>query len=113
MTLKAALATMCGGFIFSFLIVLLWRKLVDNFGVLGILFAAAFIFGTTWCINHGLEKPMIFQSGTAWVDMTWASGAGLLTASIVTGGKIKKALPNILCAIVGGILAGFILSLFL
>jgi outer membrane lipoprotein SlyB len=45
--------------------------------------------------------------------MGLAAGVGLIVASTVSGGKFSKAVPNILAAIVGGILGGLILSFFL
>jgi uncharacterized membrane protein (UPF0136 family) len=112
MTIQHALATVAGGFIFPFLIRLLWGKLVYNFGTFGGWMAAAFIVGTTWAINHG--TGLIVQSeGGAWVDMAFAAGFGLLVASVVRGGNASKAMPNVLAAIVGGILGGLILSLYL
>lgn len=110
-TLPAMVATVFGGFLFPFLIWLLWGKLVENFGTFGGWMAALFIVGTTWTINHGVG--MITQSGGSWVDMGLAAGVGLLVASTVSGGNFGKAVPNILAAIVGGVLGGLILSFFL
>jgi hypothetical protein len=109
--LPAMIATVFGGFLFPFLIALMWGKLVENFGVFGGWMAAAFIVGTVWAINHG--TGMITQSGGSWVDMGLAAGVGLITASTVGGGNFGKAVPNILAAIVGGVLGGLILSFFL
>lgn len=53
-TLPLMVATVFGGFLFPFLIWLLWGKLVENFGTFGGWMAALFIVGTTWTINHGV-----------------------------------------------------------
>ncbi|TDT50347.1 Lin0368 family putative glycerol transporter subunit [Fonticella tunisiensis] len=111
MTLKLAIATFVGAFIFPFLIRLLWGKMVENWGAIGGWMAAGFIVGTTWLLNHGIG--MINQSGKAWIDMAWAAGTGLIAASVYSGDKFKKAIPTIACAVVGGVFAGFMLSLFL
>lgn len=112
MTLPLMLATVAGGFLFPFLIRLMWGKLVDNFGPFGGWMAALFIVGTTWAINHG--AGMITQGdGGAWIDMGFAAGFGLLTASVVRGGSFAKAVPNLVAAVVGGVLGGLILSFFL
>ncbi|MEG6574422.1 hypothetical protein V6C31_07845 [Caldibacillus debilis] len=112
MTLGLAIATVAGGFLFPFAIRMMWDKFVELYGAFGGWMSAAFIVGTIWAINHGLSTPMITQTG-AWIDMAWAAGIGLLVATIVKGGNFTKAIPNIFYAIIGGTLAGFILSLFL
>jgi uncharacterized membrane protein (UPF0136 family) len=112
MTIQQAIATVVGAAIFPFLIRLLWGKLVDNFGTFGGWMAAAFIVGTTWALNHG--TGMITQSaGGAWVDMAFAASAGLLVASVVRGGSFAKAVPNLVAALVGGVLGGLFLSFYL
>ncbi|MBB6218858.1 hypothetical protein HNQ80_005033 [Anaerosolibacter carboniphilus] len=105
------ISTFAGAFIFPFLISMCWGKLVDNFKAAGGWMAAAFIVGTTWSLNHGVG--MIYQSGGAWIDMAWAAGFGLLAGAIYSGDSLGKAMPTIICAIVGGTLGGFILSTFL
>jgi len=112
MTIGQGIATIIGGFLFPFFIRLMWDKMVEDWGPMGGWMAAAFIVGTLWVVNHGLETPMITQTG-AWVDMAVAAGFGVLTATAINGGKLKGALSTVLAAIIGGILAGFILSLFL
>jgi len=111
MTLKLAIATFVGGFIFPFLIRMIWGKLVENFGAIGGWLAASFIVGTTWALNHGVG--MIHQSGEAWIDMAWAAGVGVLAASVYSGDKLKKAVPMLVCALIGGTIGGFVLSMFL
>lgn len=111
MTIQQAIATIAGGFLFPFLIRLTWGKLVDHFGPIGGWMAAGFIVGTTWAINHG--TGLIFQSGSVWVDMGLTAGVGLLVASALRGGKVSKAMPNVVAALVGGIIGGLLLSFFL
>lgn len=111
MTIELAVATIVGAAIFPFLLRLLWGKLVENFGPIGGWMAAGFIVGTTWTLNHGMN--LIYQSGTAWVDMGLAAGVGLVTASTLAGGKFTKAVPNIVAALVGGVIGGLILSFVL
>lgn len=107
MTLPKIIATMAGGFIFPFLIRLLWGKLVDNFGPIGGWLAGGFIVGTTWTLNHGVG--LIYQSGAAWIDMAWAAFIGLFVASAISGDDVGKGIGMIINAILGGVLGGFIL----
>ncbi len=109
MTLGFAITTVAGGFIFPFLIRLLWGKMCENWGAAGGYMAAGFIVGTAWTINHGVG--LIFQSGGAWIDMAFAAGAGLFIASALSGDNVSKGLVNLFYSLVGGVIGGFILSL--
>ncbi|MCT4544699.1 MAG: hypothetical protein N4A63_14275 [Vallitalea sp.] len=103
------ITTLAGGFVFAFMVRIMWGKYVDNFGAAGGNFAAAFIVALCWTMNHGCG--LIQQSGTAWVDMAWAVAAGMFFSSAVYDkASISKALPTVLFAILGGTLGGFILS---
>jgi len=109
MELGQIISTIVGGFLFPFLISTMWGRMVEAFGPIGGWMAALFIVGTMWALNHGLG--MVYQSGTAWVDMAWAAGTGLFLADVFAGKKINGS--TILAGIVGGIIGGFILSTFL
>ncbi|WP_315115881.1 Lin0368 family putative glycerol transporter subunit [uncultured Clostridium sp.] len=111
MTLKLAIATIAGAAIFPFLIRMVWGRLVDKFGAIGGWMAAGILVGTTWCLNHGIN--MIHQTGRAWIDMAWAAAVGLITATYMHGGSIKKSSETIVGAVIGGIIGGFLLSCFL
>ncbi|MCT4584292.1 MAG: hypothetical protein N4A54_05130 [Peptostreptococcaceae bacterium] len=111
MTFKLGVATFAGGFIFPFMIRILWGKMVDNWGPIGGWMAAGFIVGTAWTLTHGVS--MIHQTGTAWIDMAWAAGFGLMAASAISGDCLKKCIPSFVYSIVGGVLGGFILSCFM
>lgn len=114
MSLGQAVGTVMGGFLFPFMIRILWGKMVDDFGAIGGWMAAAFIVGTVWSLNHGIDTPMITQSeGGAWIDMAVAAAVGVYVASVARKGKVAPSLTNIGAGITGGVLAGFILSLFL
>lgn len=103
------ITTLAGGFIFPFLIRLMWGKLVEDFGPIGGWIAAGFIVGTAWTLNHGVG--LIQQSGAAWVDMAFAAFSGLFVANIIVdGADAKKGLVNVFMAVVGGVIGGFILS---
>lgn len=112
MTLNLAIATVIGSAIFPFFIRLIWGNLVEDFGPIGGWLAAAFIVGTVWSLNHGLDTPMIHQTG-AWVDMAVAAGVGVYTAEIIRNKNIEGSYSRVIAAIIGGVLAGLILSLFL
>lgn len=111
MTMKYAISTIIGAFIFPFLIRMIWGRLVDEFGAIGGWIAAGFLVGTTWTLNHGLN--MIHQSGGAWIDMAYAASIGIIVCTKIQGGSIRKSLPTFTGVLVGGVLGGFILSTFL
>jgi hypothetical protein len=111
MTVKLAIATMIGAFLLPFSIKMLWGRMVEKWGAVGGWLAAVGIVGTIWAVNHGKSSPMIYQTGTIWIDMALAAAVGLFTASIVSGGKVKKSLNTVLAAVTAGVIGGFILSL--
>lgn len=108
MTMQQIITTFAGAFIFPFLIRLVWGRLCDTFGPIGGWLAGAFVVGLTWTLNHGVG--LIHQTGTAWIDMAWAAGTGLFTASALSGDNVGKGLVNYMFAIIGGLLGGYILS---
>lgn len=110
MSAQAIISTITGGFLFTFLIQILWGRLVNKFGSFGGILAAVLISGTMWVLNHGLTKPLIFQSGSLWIDMAWAPAVSGIVYSLLAGKKIKKSVPNIIAAILGGIMAGLLIS---
>ncbi|QNO14631.1 hypothetical protein HYG86_07455 [Alkalicella caledoniensis] len=111
MTLQLAIGTFAGAFIFPFMIRLMWGKFVDNFGPIGGWMAAGFIVGTAWTLTHGVGA--IYQTGGAWVDQAFAAFSGLWIASAIAGDDVGKSIPTIICSIVGGIIAGYVLFSFL
>lgn len=111
MTAQLALATLFGGFTFAFVIRMCWGKLAETMGPIGGFVAGAMISGTTWMLNHGCG--MIYQSGTAWVDMAWAAGVGLFAANIIVDkADAGKGFVNFAVAVLGGLFGGFIMSCF-
>lgn len=122
MTVTQAVTTMFGGFIFPFLVTLVWGRMVRAWGAIGGWMAAGFIVGSVWMVNHALpgvgfatemttSSGLIWQSGDAWVDMAWAAGLGLWVGSKVRGASLVKSLPTLLAAILGGIFGGIIIGL--
>ncbi|SET28733.1 hypothetical protein SAMN05660297_01924 [Natronincola peptidivorans] len=111
MTLPLAITTMAGGFIFPFLIRLVWGKMVDEWGMAGGYMAAGFIVGLSWTLNHGVG--LMYQTGPAWVDMAFAAFSGLFVASALSGDNVGKGLVNAFFAIVGGTIGGLILSMMI
>ncbi|GAB6099945.1 hypothetical protein JCM16358_18240 [Halanaerocella petrolearia] len=110
MTITFIFTTVLGSFLFPFLLRMFWGKMVDNWGVIGGWMAALFLVGTTWVFNHGFS--MIHQSGKIFIDMAWAAGVGVMVATAILGGKLRKAAPNLIGSIIGGIIAGLILAYF-
>lgn len=122
MTLTQALTTMFGGFMFPFLVSLLWDRMVDSWGPIGGWMAAGFIVGSIWMVNHALPgvgfgteqttvSGLIVQSGDAWIDMAWAAGIGLWIGSTVNGKSLGKSLPTVFAAVLGGAFGGIMLGL--
>ncbi len=111
MTMNLMLATFAGAFIFPYLLRLCVGPLLEKFGPIGGWIFAGFVVGTAWTLNHGVG--MIFQSGSAWVDMAWAAGFGLWAASAFSGDSIGKSIPTFVNSIIVGTLGGFLLSCFL
>ncbi|MBO1306839.1 hypothetical protein JZO70_11740 [Enterococcus sp. 669A] len=106
------IATLVGAFIFPFILRLSWDRLIEHFGPFGGWMAAAFLVGTMWTLNHGVG--LIHQSGGAWIDQGFAAGIGLLVATKMAGGSFNgNVAKNILGSAVGGLIAGFVLSLIL
>lgn len=109
MTTQFFITTFAGGFIFPFLIRIVWGKFVENYSGTGGWMASAFIVGLTWSLNHGVG--LIHQTGTAWIDMAFAAFIGLWVADIVVDKKsMAKSIPTVICTILGGSIGGFILS---
>lgn len=111
MTAKEIIMTIMGAAIFSFLVIVLWGKLVNKLGVIGGFIAAMLIPGTMWILNHGIKNHLIWQSGTVWIDMAWAVGIGVFISSKIQGGKITKAQNAVVAVILGGIIGGYILTI--
>jgi hypothetical protein len=111
MTLTNILTTFFGAALFPFLLTLFFDKFVKKMGALGGFVAVAVIIGSVWMINHG--NNMIVQSGPIWVDMAFAAGSGVLVASYINKGNFKKALPNLFIALLGGMIAGAVISIWL
>jgi len=112
---------MFGAFMFPFLIILVWGRMVRAWGPIGGWMAAGFIVGSVWMINHALPgvgfgtemttaSGLIWQSGDAWIDMAWAAGIGLWIGSTVRGASLGRSLPTLIAAVLGGIFGGVILS---
>jgi len=111
MTVKEIIMTITGAAIFSFLVIILWGKLVNWFGAIGGFIAAMLIPGTMWIINHGVNNHLIKQSGTVWIDMAWAVGIGVFISSKIQGGKVTKAKNTLMAVILSGIIGGYILTI--
>lgn len=109
MSFQGALLTIIGSFVFTFLVLSLWGRLVNSVGPIGGYIAALMIPGTMWILNHGIKNHLIHQTGSVWIDMAWAVGIGVCVSSKIKGKKIFKAKNTIVAAVVGGMLAGIIL----
>lgn len=108
MTLAQIITTFVGAMTFPLMIELAWGKLVDEFGTAGGFMAALFIVGTVWALNH--HVGLIHQSGE-WVDMGLAAGVGIFVSGSIKGGNVAKGLKVAGYAVIGAVIAGYVLSL--
>lgn len=109
MSLTQVLTTILGGFLLPFTILVIWGRLVDRFGGIGGWFAAVLIIGPIWYLNHGMAHPLIVQQGPVFIDMGFATGLGVLVYGLFKGLGFEAHRENLLAAILGGCLAGFVL----
>ena len=134
----SAITTILGSFCVTFVIIICWGKLVEDFGPKGGMLCAAIIVGTFWVVNHklpgfginpeGIPHPdggskqfgLIYQGfkGAApWVDMGTTIAIGLwchglfMGKSGERGALVRESLPRVLAQIVGGIVGGGLLGL--
>lgn len=109
MGFQEALLTIIGSFVFTFLVLTVWGRLVNSVGPIGGYIAALMIPCTMWILNHGIKNHFIHQTGSVWIDMAWAVGIGVCVSSKLKGKKIFKAKNTIMAALVGGLLGAVIL----
>lgn len=101
------ITTVFGSLMFPFLIIIAWDRAADKIGTFAGIAMAGFIVGTSWLANHGVG--LIVQGPNAvWIDMALAGAAGLMVHSMLQGSSFKKALPTIISACVGGVIAGIV-----
>ncbi|HEM3165773.1 hypothetical protein K6969_00535 [Streptococcus suis] len=110
MTLIQMLSTFLGGFLLPLIILLFWGRSVARFRVFGGFLSATLIVGTLWYLNHGSAKPLIVQTSSVVVDMGLATGIGVLVYGLARGKDWTKTRPLLLSAILGGVLAGVLLT---
>lgn len=109
MTGFSMVTTFASGFIFPFIIAMIWGRYVDKHKIVGGVLVAGMVVGTMWMVNHGVGF-IVQGSESPWVDQAWAAGIGLLTFGFYKKASFKKTLPTLTFAILGGIVAGFIVS---
>jgi hypothetical protein len=134
----SVVTTVFGAFAVSFVAIVCWRKLVEDFGPAGGMLAAGIIIGTFWVMNHklpgfgihpeGLPHPdggnkqfgLIYQGfkgASPWVDMGTAIAAGFWFFGFLEAKKGQRiplaieSLPRIAAAVVGGAIGGAIVGL--
>lgn len=110
MTLYQAITTILGGFLLPFAILLIWGRLVVRLEPLGGWLAAALIIGPIWYLNHGMLVPLIAQQGPVFIDMGFATAIGVLVYGLTRGITVQAHRRNLLTVLLGGGLAGLILS---
>ncbi len=103
------LTTVLGGFLLPFFILLIWGRLVRKWRAFGGIVAAFLIIGPIWLLNHGLEEPLIQQTGHVFVDMGFATAIGVFVYGALKGGNIQDSRNNLIAVILGGGLAGLFL----
>ncbi len=119
MSLKELVITFIGATLYAFVINRFFNEFVKNNTIYDGYFVSFSLIGLFWLINHGINSPMIVQSGPIWIDMALAAGMGAMVKSIL---QLKKNYSSrkilqlinwslLLQALLGGTLAGIILHL--
>ena len=138
MTPAGILTTIFGSFCVTFVVIICWGKLVEDFGPAGGMLSAAIIIGTFWVVNHKLpgfginpdciaspdggikQYGMIYQAyrgACPWVDMGTTIAIGLWCHSLFMGkpgerlALVRESLPRVAALVFGGIIGGAILGL--
>jgi hypothetical protein len=100
------LSTMIGGAICGALCFGIWPEMWKSYGIMGGWITAAIVIGICWYMNHWIgviRNP----PGKLWVDQGWAvAAAGIAWTMVRFNAPILRALPVVLCCLVGGALAG-------
>lgn len=125
MTTFGMITTFAGGFLAAFILTMGFGQMVNRFGPIGGWLAGGFIVGTMWALNHstgigiagitqnlvpGVSNLMVQGQNSPWVDQAWPIVTGIMANGAVSGAKLGKAMPTWIAAILGGIVAGFVLS---
>ena len=132
------LTTIFGAFCVTFTVIICWGRLVEDFGPIGGMLAAAFIIGTFWVLNHklpgfGINPEMIphpeggskqfgliyqgFRGAAPWVDMGTAIASGMWICGLCEterGRRLWAAAesgPRVLATILGGVIGGTMVGL--
>jgi hypothetical protein len=127
-----------GAFCVAFTVIICWGRLVEDFGAIGGMMAAAFIIGTFWVLNHklpgfGINPELIphpdggskqfgliyqgFRGAAPWVDMGTAIAAGMWVCGLcetARGGRLWAAAesgPRVLATVLGGAIGGAMVGL--
>lgn len=117
MTCNQIITTFMGALLYSFALNAYFAKFLDEKSKVDGFFASFALIGLFWLLNHGIEKPMISQSGPIWIDMAGAAGVGAFVNSLL---KLKYRNVNqkiwnlvnwrvLIHATLGGMVAGSIL----
>ena len=86
----------------------IWPVLWQTFGVMGGYLAALCVVPVMFYLNHHVGL-MYNPDGAAWVDMAWGIAIAGVTWCLVKRdmpADLAKALPTMVCAIIGGALGG-------
>jgi hypothetical protein len=132
------LTTIFGAFCVTFTVIICWGRLVEDFGPIGGMMAAAFIIGTFWVLNHklpgfGINPEMIphpdggskqfgliyqgFRGAAPWVDMGTAIASGLWICGLCETARgrrlwaVAESMPRVLATVVGGVIGGAMVGL--
>lgn len=119
LTVSQCITTLFGAIFYSFILNKYFNIFTDGKSVFDGFVASTIMIGLFWAINHGIDHPMIIQSGPIWMDMAVAAGAGALIKSLLI---LKERMPKsstielinwkvLLDAIIGGVIAGILLQM--
>ena len=102
------LSSFVGAAILGALVFGIWPEMWKSYGIMGGWLAATILVSIGWYMNHRLEV-IDNPPGQAWVDMGWAvgsAGVGWGLVRFYPDAELHKALPTLICCLIGGGLAG-------
>jgi hypothetical protein len=107
------LSSAIGAAILGALVFGIWPEMWMSYGIFGGWTAATILVSIGWYMNHRLgviHNP----AGQAWVDMGWAVGAagvGWALVRFYPDCQFSKAVPTLVCCLIGGGIAGVLAEL--
>lgn len=103
--MKKHLGTVIGTAIVGALVFTVWDKLVEQYGLGAGWFAALWIIGLGWFVNHAIGVTYNTEEAV-WIDMALGIGVTGIIKGILLGKSFAAAVPTLLWVVFGGALGG-------